>query len=146
MAQLALMDAYHSFLVTARPFISIENEPDYAQAMDALADALEAANDELDDPLNPLIDMLTNSIEIYESRNKDLSTFVTEAGGIPADVALLKTLMAQYQLTGSDLPEIGGKAMVSKVLRCKRSLSRSAIERLSARFGLRPSMFFDDGS
>ncbi len=145
MAQLALMDAYHSFLMTARPFISIENDADYAQALDALADALETANDELDDPLNPLIDMLIHSIETYESRNKDLSTFVTEAEGVPADVALLKTLMAQYQLTGSDLPEIGGKAMVSKVLSGKRSLSRFAIERLSARFGLQPSMFFGDG-
>lgn len=67
---------------------------------------------------------------------------MAEAEEIPADIALLRILMRQHKLTGSDLPEIGGKAMVSKVLRGKRTLSRSAIEKLAERFGLRPSMFF----
>ena len=144
MTQIALFDAYQSFMVTAQPFVSIANDSDYVQALDALEEALETANDTLDDPLNPLIDMLSHAIEIYESRDKELMAFVAEAEGMSADIALLRTLMTQYRLTGSELPEIGGKAMVSKVLKGERALSRSAIEQLSARFNLRPSMFFEE--
>jgi HTH-type transcriptional regulator/antitoxin HigA len=64
-----------------------------------------------------LIDLLSSAIEKYESQDEDLMAFVEEAQNLPADIALLKVLMRQHQLTGSDLPEIGGKAMVSKVSR-----------------------------
>ena len=94
--------------------------------------------------MNPLIDMLSNAIEKYENNNKKISAFLLEAEELPVDIALLKTLINQYKLTGSDLPEIGGKSMVSKVLKGKRPLSRSAIEQLSLRFGLRPSLFFGE--
>ncbi len=86
--------------------------------------------------------MLSYAIEKYESQDEELMAFVAEAEELPIDLALLRTLMDQHKLTGSDLPEIGGKAMVSRVLKGERDLSRSAIERLSMRFGLRPSMFF----
>ena len=86
--------------------------------------------------------MLSHAIEKYESRDDELMAFVAEAEAIPADIALLRTLMRQHKLTGSDLPEIGDKTMVSKVLNGRRSLTRAAIERLCARFSLRPSMFF----
>jgi len=144
MTQLALIDAYQSFMTTAQPFVNLVNEADYSEALDVLEQVLESAGDTLDDPMNPLIDMLSHAIEKYESQDEELMAFVTEAEGIPTDIALLRTLMSQYQLTGSDLPEIGGKAMVSKVLKGERTLNRSAIEQLSARFGLRPSMFFDE--
>ncbi len=144
MAQLALFNAYESFMTTAKPYVSIANEADYDEALKALDQALDSASDTLDDPMNPLIDMLSHAIEKYESRDAELAAFVAEAERIPADIALLHTLMRQHKLTGSDLPEIGGKAMVSKVLKGKRSLSRSAIEQLAERFELRPSMFFDE--
>ena len=104
---------------------------------------LESAEDTLDDPLNPLIDMLSQAIERYESRNESVVAFDEGAESLPVDVALLRTLMRQHRLTGSDLPEIGDKTMVSKVLKGKRILSRQAIEKLSERFGLRPAMFFE---
>ncbi|MCU7846642.1 MAG: transcriptional regulator [Candidatus Thiodiazotropha sp. (ex Lucinoma kastoroae)] len=144
MSQLALIDAYQIFLDTARSLVIITNEEDHAKALDALEKILESASDTWDDPLNPLIDMLSHSIDVYESQNDALSDFVNDAQGLPVDVALIRILMSQYKLTGSDLPEIGGKAMVSKVLKGERALSRAAIEKLSARFGLRPSMFFQE--
>ena len=67
--------------------------------------------------------------------------FVEEADAIPADVALLRTLMQQHGLNGSDLPEIGDKTMVSKVLNGKRILQRHSIEQLAERFNIRPAMF-----
>lgn len=144
MTQPALIDAYQSFMATAQPFVNITNEEDYDMALDTLEQVLESASDTLDDPLNPLIEMLSHAIEKYESQDKKLMGFVSEAKRLPADIALLQTLMSQTKLTGSDLPEIGGKAMVSRVLKGERALSRSAIEKLSARFGLRPSMFFGE--
>lgn len=142
MTQLPLIDAYQSFMTTAQPFVSIGNEEDYHVTLTTLEHILESASDTQDDPLNPLIDMLSHAIEEYEYKDKELMDFVSESNKLPADIALLRTLMSQYKLTGSDLPEIGGKAMVSKVLKGERELNRSAIEKLSARFGLRPSMFF----
>ncbi len=144
MTQLAPIDAHQPSLITAHPFVYLVNQADSSQALNVLEQVLESAGDTLDDPMNPLIDMLSHAIEKYESQDEELMAFVAEAEGIPADIALLRTLMSQYQLTGSDLPEIGGKAMVSKVLKGERTLSRSAIEQLSARFGLRPSMFFGE--
>ena len=145
MTQLALFNAYLSFMDTAQTFVNITNEADYSRALNALEQAFESADDTVDDPMNPLINMLSQAIEKYELRDKELVAFVAEAEGLPADLSLLRTLMSQHKLTGSDLPEIGGKAMVSKVLKGKRALSRSAIEQLAARFKLRPSLFFGEG-
>lgn len=142
MTQLALINEYQSFMSIAQPLVNITNESDYHAALEALEETLEAASDSVDDPFNPLIDMLSHAIGKYESQDGELMAFVAEADGIPADIALLRTLMRQHELTGSDLPEIGDKTMVSKVLNGKRTLTRSAIEKLSTRFGLRPSMFF----
>jgi HTH-type transcriptional regulator/antitoxin HigA len=144
MTQLPLIDAYQSFMTTARPFVSIGNEEDYLVTLNTLEHILESASDTRDDPLNPLIDMLSHAIEEYEYKDKELMDFVSESNKLPADIALLRTLMSQHKLTGSELPEIGGKTMVSKVLKGERELNRSAIEKLSARFELRPSMFFND--
>ena len=139
---LALVDAYKVFLDSADKFVNITNEEDYAAALVELEAALTLAEDTVEDSINPLIDMLSQAIERYESNNKELVDFINEVDDLPTDIALLRTLMSQYGLTGSDLPEIGGKAMVSKVLNGTRMLSRQAIERLSFRFGLRPAMFF----
>jgi len=142
MAQLAIVDAYQVFMSTAQPFINISSDEQYEAALETLEQVMETATDTPDDPMNPLIDMLSNAIERYEAEDEELVAFIEEAEGMHMDIALLRTLMRQHHLTGSDLPEIGDKTMVSKVLSGKRILSRQAIERLSARFGLRPAMFF----
>ena len=137
-----IIDAYQDFIAIAGKYTNIENERVYNEALEALEYALESAGDTLDDPMNPLIDMLSNSIDKYESRDEGVIAFVEEAEGQAKDLAVLRTLISQYKLTGSELPEIGGKAMVSKVLSGDRVLSRTSIERLSARFNLKPSVFF----
>ncbi|WP_097462118.1 helix-turn-helix domain-containing protein [Mangrovitalea sediminis] len=144
MAHLAIVDAYQTFMATAQPLINIDTEAQYEATLETLEQVLESASDTLDDSLNPLIDMLSHAIERYEAQDEQLVAFIEDAESLPADIALLRTLMSQYHLTGSDLPEIGDKTMVSKVLNGKRMLSRQAIEKLSERFGLRPSMFFGE--
>ena len=137
-----VISAYGAFIDTAWPYVHITNEEDYQESLELLESLLESSQDSKDDPMNPLIDLISKAIERYESADETLKTFVEEADDIPKDIALLRTLMSQHRLTGSDFPEIGSKSMVSKVLNGSRTLSREAIERLCARFQLHPSMFF----
>lgn len=144
MGQLAIVDAYQTFMATAQPLMDIQTDKQYEEALETLEQVLESASDTPDEPLNSLIDMLSHAIERYEAQDEELTWFIEEADSTAVDIALIRTLMRQYQLTGSDLPEIGDKTMVSRVLSGKRVLSRQAIERLSERFALRPGMFFGD--
>lgn len=141
MAQLALVDAYETFMQTAHAYVNLSNEEDYNAALAALEEILEAAEDTAKDPLNPLIEILSQAIGAYEEQDEELVAFLEEADATPIDVALLRTLMRQHELTGSDLPEIGDKTMVSKVLNGKRILQRHAMELLGKRFGIRPALF-----
>lgn len=144
MEHLAIIEAYEEFMASAHSCVDIKTESDYQGALETLESVMESASDTLDDPLNPLINMISHAIEEYESQDQELMAFIAEAGDMSADVALLKTLMSQHGLTGSEVPEIGDKTMVSKVLNGKRQLTRQAIERLSDRFGIRPAMFFGE--
>ena len=60
----------------------------------------------------------------------------------PADQATLRLLMTQHQLATADLPEIGSKSMVSRVLSGERSLNKNHIKALSQRFQIDPGLFF----
>lgn len=137
-----ILSTYKPFIDAVWPYVHIADDEGYEAALELLEDLLESAVDSVDDPLNPLIDMLSNALERYEAADDDIKGFMDEAQNVPNDIALLQTLMEQYGLTGSDLPEIGSKSMVSKVLSGERVLSRSAIEKLCARFSLKPAMFF----
>lgn len=59
-------------------------------------------------------------------------------------IAILKTLMSQHRLQMTDLPELGSKSNVSKLLNAAkgRKLTRQHIELLSKRFGVSPALFF----
>ncbi len=59
----------------------------------------------------------------------------------PSEIGVLKTLINQYQLTLADLPEIGSKSMVSRVLKGERKLSLDHIKKLAARFNVSPALF-----
>ncbi len=50
--------------------------------------------------------------------------------------------MNQYNLGVSDVPEIGSKSMVSRVLSGKRDLNKNHIKALSDRFDINPDIFF----
>ena len=142
MGQAALIDAYDQFMKTARHYVDLRSEDDYQQALVTLEELLESAEDTADEPLNPLIDLISNAIEAYEAQDDELMAFIACAEDVPADVALLRILKENHNLTNSDFPEVGDKTMVSKVLNMKRPLQRHSIEKLSERFGIRPAMFF----
>ncbi len=135
-------DAYHSFAQAAAPYFHIADDGRYEEALELIENLLEEAEDSPDDPLNAVIEMLSHAIEAYENKDEELATFEKRAMDQSADLAMLRLLMDQYGLGTADLPEIGSKSMVSRVLSGERSLSKKHIQALSKRFGINPGLFF----
>lgn len=121
------------------PFLTrIENTHDYEQAlamMDELIDSYDANR--------ALIDILAASIEAWEDTAPEFADFNSEVGKLDG-IDVLKTLMEQHGLGVNDLPELGSKSTVSKLLNRSegKKLNRNHIEALSRRFGMSPAVFF----
>ena len=56
------------------------------------------------------------------------------AGGSPA--AIIRSLMDQYELSQSDLPELGSQGVVSEILGGKRNINLRQVKALSLRFNI----------
>jgi|LSQX01.3.fsa_nt_gb HTH-type transcriptional regulator/antitoxin HigA len=121
------------------PFLTrIENAQDYKQAlamMDELIDSYDANR--------TLIDILAASIEAWEDSAPEFAEFNSAVSKLDG-IDVLKTLMEQHGLGVNDLPELGSKSTVSKLLNRSegRKLNRNHIEALSCRFGMSPAVFF----
>jgi HTH-type transcriptional regulator/antitoxin HigA len=135
-------DACHSFAQAAAPYFHITDNKRYEEALELVEELLEEAADTPNDPLNAIIEMLSHAIEAYENKDRELAVFEKRAMDQPADLSMLRLLMDQHGLGTADLPEIGSKSMVSRVLSGKRSLSKKHIQALAERFGINPGLFF----
>ncbi|WP_275287421.1 helix-turn-helix domain-containing protein [Halomonas elongata] len=123
----------------AAPFLSrIHSEEEYQEAL-AVVDEL---IDDVDNNI-ALIERLTDAIEEWENASESFTEF--NAGIQSQDaVDMLRFLMDQHGLGVADLPEIGSKSLVSRILNRKgRDLTRRHIEALSRRFGVNPALFFN---
>ena len=122
------------------PFVAhIETQNDYKRAlalMDQLVDDYEANK--------PLIEILTVSIERWEDQATEFSDFNAAVAETDRGIAVLKTLMAQHGLGVADLPELGSKGNLSKILNGAegKKLTRKHMEALGKRFGVSPALFF----
>ncbi|EPC02685.1 hypothetical protein L861_10090 [Litchfieldella anticariensis FP35 = DSM 16096] len=136
--ELATIAAKAHELFREAPFIAhIHNDDDYRQAL-ALMDEL---IDDYDDN-RTLIEVLEASIERWEETSEEFADFNARVAGLD-DVAVLKLLMEQHGLGIADLPEIGSKSLVSKILNGRgRHLTRNHIQALSQRFDISPALFF----
>lgn len=142
MTVLAFKNACRSFAQTAVPYLHIRDEQHYEEALELIESFLEEADDSFDDPLNSVIEMLSRAISSYESRDAEMAAFETRSYAQAPDLATLRLLMDQHDLGTADLPEIGSKSMVSRVLSGERSLNKNHIKALSDRFQISPSLFF----
>jgi HTH-type transcriptional regulator/antitoxin HigA len=84
---------------------------------------------------------LEDAILAYEQGSSQFEAFNTEAKARATPVQLLKDLMDTLGLTGSDLPEIGDKTAVSKVLNGKVTISHKMAFALAERFHMDPKAF-----
>ena len=115
----------------------IKKDAEYQQAlalMDALFDDYDACK--------PLIDILAVSITNWEDNAAEFVEFNQRIEKIN-DVDVLKFLMEQHHLGIADLPEIGSKSLVSRIINGRdRHLTKKHIAALSQRFMVSPSVFF----
>lgn len=120
------------------PFLtSIRDGQGYEQALELIEELLE---DEI--KYEALINLLTATIEKWESQSKLFSDFNQRQKDMDQGVAALKVIMDQYQLGTDDFhDEIGKKSYVSQILNGKRNLTLSHIRNLSHRFGIPASLF-----
>ncbi|HHQ4646024.1 TPA: helix-turn-helix domain-containing protein [Aeromonas veronii] len=122
------------------PYLTqINNQDEYEEAL--------ALMDELVDDYDTnkgLIVMLTTSIEKWEDRTEEFTAFNLAVSGVAPGIAVLKTLMSQHHLGVADLPELGSKSNVSKLLNAAdgKKLNKQHIEALSKRFRVSPPLFF----
>lgn len=131
------------FAVSAASVLHIQTEKDYQKAIDLVETLLEQAQDNGLDPLNAIIQMVSHAIEEYENQDKSIQKFEKRVLQNHDGLSMLRLLMDQHQLRGADLPEIGSKYLVSKILACERSLTKNHIQALCERFHISPELFFD---
>ncbi len=125
-------------LFNQAPFIShISNEADYAQALALMDELMEDYDNQ-----KPLIDMLSATIARWEDTSFEFKSFNDRIEKLDDGIATLKVIMEQHNLGVSDLPEIGSKSLVSRILSGERRLTRNHIEALSKRFNISPALFF----
>ncbi|MFK8078691.1 MAG: type II toxin-antitoxin system HigA family antitoxin, partial [Granulosicoccus sp.] len=91
-----------------------------------------------------LIELLLKSIEQWEKTSDEFAEFNQRIDQANPAVSTLRLLMDQHELGLGDLPEIGSKSYVSKILNERgRQLTRQHIEALSKRFQISPALFFN---
>lgn len=120
-------------------FVShIKNEAEYDQALQLMDELVEDYDKYL-----PLIEVLSVSIEKWEDEAESFAEFNQRIAALDDGVAVLRTLMDQYNLKAEDLREdIGSKSLVSMILNGSRNLTRDHIQSLSEHFKIAPSVFF----
>ncbi len=124
------------------PILNISSNKYYKVAL-GIMDELVSRYDELPSPnRDSMISILAQAIETYENTLPEVESFNKAVSELPADVSMLRLLMDQHGLGVADLPEIGSKSMVSRVLSGERELSKKHIRALSERFGIDPGLFF----
>lgn len=116
----------------------IHNEEEYEQALELMDELIEDYDEFL-----PLIEVLSTTIEKWEDESEYFSDFNKRIEALDDGVAILKTIIDQYQLKADDLKnELGSKSLVSMILNGSRNLTRDHIQALSQRFKISPSVFF----
>ena len=116
----------------------ITTEKEYDEAL-ALMDEL------IDDHDNQvlLIELLSKSIERWETSNPEFDEFNKAIDSVDPALSVLRILMDQHNLGVADFPEIGSKSLVSKILNQRdRQLTRQHIDALCKRFNISPALFF----
>jgi len=111
------------------------NRSDYNSQLDLLRQIMDIPHQKRDAKTLHLMDLLLKNLEIYESKHVIPNTATA--------IDVLRSLMEEHELTQSDLPEIGSQSLVSKIIKSERKLTATHIKKLSKRFHVSPSVFFD---
>ena len=143
MSQATVIQSVTNFAQEAEPFTHIENDEAYQGALAVVSNLMEAAEDDPNSPLNWAIEGFAKAIASYENQLSEVQDFEAAVESTPVDIRMLRLVMEQHELNGTDFPEIGDKTLISKILNGSRSLTKDHITKLSERFGISPALFFD---
>jgi HTH-type transcriptional regulator/antitoxin HigA len=116
-----------------KPILSIRSDREYDRAVKQLNLLLDQIGDNERHPLYGLLDTLGILMEAWESQQERMPK--------TTGLDVLSDLMAEHNLTQSDLSEIGSQGVVSEILNGKRELNVRQIRALSERFAVSPAAF-----
>lgn len=133
---------FKDFTQVASPILYLKGVEAYEDALNMVEHLMESIGDDNTRSENLLILLLQQAIKEFEDKDDSIIEFERESMDDNTDISVLRMLLDQYNLTLSDLPEIGHKSLVSKILSGNRSLTKTHIKKLSQRFNLDPSIFF----
>ena len=138
-AQSKTIEHDFSLLTKKYPFVfTIKSKVQYKKALDLLENIMSQSQ------INEsLLTTLSNSISAYEDELDSVKALEQSIAKIPTGVATIRVLMTQYNLTMSDLPELGKKSNVSLILKGERNLTLSHVKALANRFDVSPSLFLN---
>ncbi len=132
-----------SFAKAVDPITHIKNNATYEKALVFVSALMDRAPDDPNSALNGIIETISKSISEYENTLESVQEFEKVVSDMPADISMLRLLMDQHELNGTDFPEIGDKTLISKILKGDRNLTKDHIVKLSERFDISPALFFD---
>ena len=88
----AITRSFLTFASEASNLLHIKTKQDYSDALETIEHLFNEATDELDEPLNDLIGLISRAIEKYESSQDDIASFHKEASAIDEDDLPLSTV------------------------------------------------------
>lgn len=129
-------------LVQEFPFLKASAVTISQAEYEAALELVEYLIDNDDD--NPLIGVLADKIEAYENTAPEFAQWNASLTALPKGVAMLGVIMDQNNLNQSDFKEeIGGKSLVSMIMKGERQLTLDHMRSLSRRFGIPVASFID---
>ncbi|HEH9401820.1 TPA: transcriptional regulator [Aeromonas sobria] len=139
MLSTAVLVQLREALVQVPYLININSQDDYENALKLINELFNEYESN-----KQLVELLATSIGKWEDKAYEFAIFNKAVAGIDPGIAVLKTLMSQYNLGVGDLPELGSKSNVRKLLNAVegKKLTRQHIEALSKRFAVSPALFF----
>jgi len=139
MSYAALKKAAQQLQSQAAFLIEISNNNEYENALELMDELIEDYDNQL-----LLIELLSKSINQWENKSELFIEFNERIDQVNPAVSALRLLMEQHGLGVNDLPEIGSKSYVSKILNERdRQLTQQNIEALRRRFQVSPALFFN---
>jgi HTH-type transcriptional regulator/antitoxin HigA len=127
---IAVSDKYALEVASPTPIASERQHEEYLLVLDKLTRKHHPTREE-----EKYAEVLITLIEAYEEERHSISD--------ASPLEILRTLMDANDLRQKDLiPIFGTESIVSEVLRKKRALNKTHIEKLSKRFGVSPALFF----
>jgi HTH-type transcriptional regulator / antitoxin HigA len=130
MKTITVSDKYALEVASPTPIVSERQHEEYLLVLDKLTNKSHPTREE-----EKYAEVLITLIEAYEEEHHSIPD--------ASPIEILRSLMDANNLRQKDLiPIFGTESIVSEVLRKKRALNKTHIEKLSKRFGVSPALFF----